>query len=351
MAQSASGIVPRVQRVCDRHTTERALRVELAETLRSAAPFEDFAWLLTDPETSVGSAPLADVRCLPQLPTLIRLRYQSAVNRWTALESPAVSLSAATGGDLAQSLVWRELLDGHGVGDIATIVFTDQFGCWGFLDLWRSRGAPSFTAAELALLAECVPPVTRAIRRCQAATFDEQPDLASVPDGPAVLVLSPDLDVVVQTEETARYLDILVPPPTGQSPVPAAAYNVAAQLLAREAGVDDHPPSARVNLRGGIWLTCRAARMREEGPWHRRHIAVTIEKTSASDRVTLFARAFGLTPREEELLLRVVAGADTKQVASAMFLSQLTVQDHLKSIFAKTNARTRLQLMSRAVGA
>ena len=33
--------------------------------------FDAYAWLLTDPETEVGSAPLADVPCLPELPRLI----------------------------------------------------------------------------------------------------------------------------------------------------------------------------------------------------------------------------------------------------------------------------------------
>jgi hypothetical protein len=35
--------------------------------LRQTVPFDAYAWLLTDPETSVGSSPLADVPCLPEL--------------------------------------------------------------------------------------------------------------------------------------------------------------------------------------------------------------------------------------------------------------------------------------------
>ena len=46
-------------------------------------PFDAYAWLLTDPQTSVGSSPLADVPCLPELPRLIRLKYLTEVNRWT----------------------------------------------------------------------------------------------------------------------------------------------------------------------------------------------------------------------------------------------------------------------------
>lgn len=60
-----------------------------------------------------------------------------------------------------------------------------------------------------------------------------------------------------------------------------------------------------------------------------------------SRRVALFARAFGLSTRESELLGHLVTGTDTRELARRMFLSEHTVQDHLKSIFAKTAARNR----------
>ena len=102
-------------------------------------PFDAYAWLLTDPETSVGSSPLADAPCLSELPTLIRLKYLTEVNRWTRLETPVGLLGEATGGELSRSLVWRELLHRYDVVDVASVVFRDAFGCWGFLDLWRGH--------------------------------------------------------------------------------------------------------------------------------------------------------------------------------------------------------------------
>jgi len=45
-----------------------------------------------------------------------------------------------------------------------------------------------------------------------------------------------------------------------------------------------------------------------------------------------------------------VSGTDTRELARRMFLSEHTVQDHLKSIFAKTSARNRRILLSRALG-
>jgi len=81
-----------------------------------------YAWLLTDPETSVGSAPLADVpsTLLPQLPRLIRLKYLTEVNRWTTLGPSVARLHDATGGDLSRSRMWAELLCRYDIVDVAS---------------------------------------------------------------------------------------------------------------------------------------------------------------------------------------------------------------------------------------
>ena len=79
-------------------------------------------------------------------------------------------------------------------------------------------------------------------------------------------------------------------------------------------------------------------------------IAVTIETASPAQRVDLFSRAHGLSPRETDLMAALVRGSDTRQLARELYVSQNTVQDHLKSIFAKTSTRNRRMLMARAFG-
>ncbi|WP_291418479.1 helix-turn-helix transcriptional regulator [Actinophytocola sp.] len=172
----------------------------------------------------------------------------------------------------------------------------------------------------------------RVVRRCAAAT-DARALRLSV------------LDELRRAIGFDAYAWLLTDPETtvGCAPVPAGAYNVAAQLVAVEAGVDQHPPVARVHLSDGLWVTLRTARLGTD-------IAVTIEETSPAARVSLFTRAFGLSARETELLGHLVRGSDTRAVAARMFLSEHTVQDHLKSIFAKTSARSRRTLLARVLG-
>jgi DNA-binding CsgD family transcriptional regulator len=306
---------------------------------------------LTDPETSVGSAPLADVPCLRELPQLIRLKYSTTVNRWTKLDDPPVGLLLeATGGELGRSLLWRDLMSRYDVRDVASLVMRDRFGCWAFLDLWRTGDGRGFSAQEAAYLSAITPAVTTALRHCQAATFDTVPTRDARRLGPVVLLLSADLTVLGQTPETEDFLRVLVPPSGGGTPIPASAYNVAAQLLALEAEVDGNPASARVHLAEGLWLTLRAARIGDLTDAENRNIAVSVEETSPSDRTALFARAFGFTQRETELVRLLVEGGDTREVAQRMFLSEHTVQDHLKSIFAKSGARNRRTLLTRCLG-
>jgi DNA-binding CsgD family transcriptional regulator len=115
--------------------------------------------------------------------------------------------------------------------------------------------------------------------------------------------------------------------------------------------VDDSSPTARVHLADGRWLTLRAARMEDTGRASEdRDVAVSIEPSTAGDRVSVFARACGLSPRETELLHYLAGGAGTRDVARQMFVSENTVQDHLKSIFDKSAARSRRALLARALG-
>ncbi len=346
---SATGrAVDRIVRRCSEYDDARALRLALVEEIRPLVGFDAYAWLLTDPVTEVGASPIADVPWLPEVPRQIKLKYLTPLNRWTTLSQPPVGcLRLVTGDRPEESLVWRELLVHYGVSDVASVVFRDRYGCWAFLELWRTRSTHPFGDAEADVLSAIAEPVTTALRRCQARTFEfdaPSPERA----GPVALMLTTDLEVRAQTPETEEYLRLLVPPDADRRPIPAGAYNVAAQLLAVEAGVDDHLPSSRVHLVDGVWLTLRAARLHRSGVAD--EIAVTIEHTSPGERLELFSRVCGLTTREAELLGHLATGADTRQIAQSMFLSEHTVQDHLKAMFAKTGTAKRSVLLARATG-
>ncbi len=338
-------LAARVASICEGAADSRDLRRSVLDALRTRIGFDAYAWLLTDPETSVGWSPLAEVPCPTELPELIRLRYLTDGQRWTRLKPGVpVALSVDGGRRGLGDLRWRDFLVHHGVRDVATVVLADRQGCWAFLDLWRADGV--FRADELESLGLALRPVTSGLRRCHITAF-EGPDGSGEPVDPAVLLLSPGLQVRHRTPAAEDRLRALLPTPEDREPVPANAYNVAAQLQAAEAGVDESRASARVALMPGRWLTFRASRLVPVSA--ESDIAVTIETTGSLDRLSLYSQVCDLTEREAAVLRCLAAGADTRAVAERLRLSEFTVQDHLKAIFSKTGVRSRRALLARAV--
>lgn len=55
-------------------------------------------------------------------------------------------------------------------------------------------------------------------------------------------------------------------------------------------------------------------------------------------------RAFGLTPRELDIVQRVVAGSTNKEIAEQLAIGENTVKSHLTHIFNKLGASSRIEL-------
>lgn len=334
MARTPDNALDRaLERVARAPSHGRERRVAILDAIRRSVPFDSYAWVMTDPRTGVGADPLADVPDLSRIPELIRTKYLSRCNHWRDMSAPVATWSE---GEMDQSDPWVAFLTSFGVTDVASIVLADKYGTWSFIDLWRVGG--SFTSKEVSLLAASIPELTRQSRGLAAEGFVDQ--ARTGPGGPAVLILNRALVVQGTTPETEQFLARLLP--QEGRPVPAAAYNVAAQLLTGEAG-GVGPARSRVHLGGGCWLTLEAA-------WLGSEIAVTISRTTPEDRIDLFARSHGLSDRERRVLDQLAVGRDTREAAAALSIADSTVQEHLKSIFAKTSVRSRAAVVARAVG-
>ncbi|MEV6659808.1 helix-turn-helix transcriptional regulator [Nocardia fluminea] len=325
------------------HSAKRLRELVLVE-IRARIPFIGHVFALTDPVTAVATAPLADVPGLDLalLPDLIRARYLTELNRWdTVRGTGAHSLLGATDGDPQRSLLWRTAQRDLGVSDSATVTFADRYGCWGFLELLRYTESP-FTTTELGVLSTLTTPLTAGLRRTVGATFVES-DSRLAPLGPAVVLLDDTLRVRSRTAAAAESLLRLLPPDEPIPPVPASVYNAGAALLAAEAAVPLGPATSRVHLGGNRWLTVKADRI---GP----DIAVTLEPSTAAERLDLFARAHALSARESQVLTLLATGLDSRELAAELFLSEHTINDHVKAVLAKSGTRTRQRLLTRVLG-
>ena len=136
---------------------------------------------------------------------------------------------------------------------------------------------------------------------------------------------------------------IEIPPPA----VPADSKMlqvVAAQARALRAGQDPLELAARsrVQTKSGRWLLLYGTRL-SGGVGGR--TAVIIQPAAPHEVAPLVALAYGLSERECQVTRLCMKGQATKEIAQTLGVSPYTVQDHLKSIFDKTGARSRGELV------
>ena len=86
----------------------------------------------------------------------------------------------------------------------------------------------------------------------------------------------------------------------------------------------------------------RASRL--DGNSGARQTAIMLAPAAQVEVAPMIMEAYGLTHRKRELTGLVLRGMSTKQLGIALRISQLTVQQHLKSIFDKTGVRSRREL-------
>ena len=321
-----------------RAADSRIFRAEVLRRLQAMIEFDWYVWALTDPVTGVGIDPVARIPDIRDAARAIRLKYLTATNRWTTLDT-----AAALGDRAPESPLWRELQEPAGVVDVASVVLREHGNCWGFLDLWSRHPV---SPEQVTMLRGVAPGLAEAVRLLRGRTFHgpAQPSFDTWPVRAAARRRADGRSGTPQSR--SRCCDSSCRRPRISSPVPAAVYNVAAQLLAREAGIDHSEPLARMPASDGSWVRVSAARVDPAGG-----IAVTIEPTTMQERLELFARAHALSNRERDIVRELSTGAATAEIAERLFVSPYTVQDHLKAVFEKTGVHSRKALLARATGA
>jgi DNA-binding CsgD family transcriptional regulator len=317
-----------------------SLRHEAVDALRPVLGFDRWCSLLVDPDTLVASRGIGRNDWSSELKRLNLHNGLSDINSPTILarsRDPIGVLSAATGGDLARSPRWSDILAPYGVGDELRCVGVDDRGCWVEFLFWRDHADRPFDVEDARLLRDAAPSLGTLARRATVAIGERPPD-PSPETG--VLLLDHALRPLGATPPARAWFDILHPgAPDG---VPPLVWNVVGRLLAVERGEEERPARARVRTHDGRWAVLDAARL--DGPDG--GIAVSVRPARPDDLLDLVCRATGLSARERELVALVVEGLDTKTIARRLHLSEHTVQDHLKSVFAKAGVRSRRELVS-----
>ena len=319
------------------------MRREALADLQSVIGFDRWCWPLADPETLLPSSGIAQHDFGPGVPRLLELEYSAdgfaAKHVLARRAASAGSLSAETGGDLARSARWDEVMRPVGIGDVAGVACRDSLGCWGWIEAYRDHSDRPFQPEDLELFASVGPSMGSALRRHVIGTNGEG---AMEPTPPGVIVLDRELRRVSWTAWARAWIDILPSAPLHASMgiLPSVVYPAATRARS---------PSARgahalLRALDGRWVMIEAAPL-EDG--REGEIAVTLRAATAAETFDLFCRVYALTERERELVGLLVSGLDTRAITRRLFISRHTVQDHLKSVFAKVGIHSRRELLAR----
>jgi DNA-binding CsgD family transcriptional regulator len=311
--------------------------------------FDRWCWPLADPQALVPlGAGVAQHDYGPGVGRALELEYSggdfATMNVLAGRANPAGSLSAETRGDLARSPRWDEVLRPVGIGDEGVVACRDALGCWGWIKVYRDSDDAPFAREDLELLGQVGPTLGSALRQRLGATSSDTP---GAPSSPGVVVLDRDLRAVSWTAGAREWIDALPLAGlwAGWGILPTTVYPVAAMARSRNAPGGAH---ALERTADGRWVTVEAARLEGQPD---AQIAVTLRAATGPETFDLLCRAYALSRRERDVVAALLAGLDTRAVSARLCISPHTVQDHLKSIFRKTGARSRRELLARFSGA
>ncbi|MDX8147946.1 helix-turn-helix transcriptional regulator [Lentzea sp. BCCO 10_0061] len=287
-------------------------------------PCELACWASMDPDSGVFSTMTSGVNRIPQQyePVLATCEYTPG--------EPHTFASLAQRGDTVARLedkrstrlneVWRPL----GLSHELRSLFRADDTCWGGAGMVRTA---EFSERELEFMAS-VAPALGAATRVAARTS------ARRTGAPAIVVVSGDGTIQASTASTAQWRDELEDVAPGR---------FAVMLRAAAAGARSGAFRARVRDARGGWILLEASELVSDDEFA---AAVTISRASGADLLGLLIKAHGVTSREEDVCHEVLAGQPTSAIAARLAISPYTVQDHLKSLFAKFGVRSRAELVA-----
>lgn len=318
------------------------LSMAAADLLAAAVPHAASCWHTVDPGTvMLTGSTNRNVSC--SATWLAHHEYEvEDVAKWQHLASSgriADTTSAATHGDLSRSARHRSHVP-YGFGDELRLALVVDGCYWGAVAMLRASDDPWFNEDERRFVARLSAVLAGGFRR---AVLRPRVEDVPVHAGPGVLILDADGRVESVSPQAEAWLGELVEDPPPPSLVESRAVaSVAARTRALGADPLGAAARARVRTRSGTWLLLYGTPLAGGDPGR---VAVVLVTAPTSEVAPLVALAYGFTPRETEITRLCLQGLPTKSIARALGLSSYTVQDHLKSLFAKTGVHSRGELL------
>ncbi|MFJ4668500.1 helix-turn-helix transcriptional regulator [Kitasatospora purpeofusca] len=317
------------------------------ELLRGVLEYDAVCWHSADPATGLVNSVLSDDLSLDGFENAVRLEvWADDVATFTSIRRSGVraeTLSRATRGRLADSVRYREQIRPAGFGDELRAVFDAHGGLWGCAVFMRLPGRGPFLARHRELADLAARHLGNALRACHVPSPDVGPGRA-VDAGPAVVVLGRGNRPVAISGPAEELLGRFSDPSRTSLRVPTAVAMAAEQARRVAHGLPVPQSKIRVQDGDGRWYVLHGSALKGGAE---DLVTVVASAATPADAMPLYLSAYGLTAREQEVALLLVRGCDTRDVSRLLAMKPYTVQDHLKSVFAKAGVASRRELVAR----
>ncbi|TCC26671.1 helix-turn-helix transcriptional regulator [Kribbella speibonae] len=311
------------------------LHAAAIEVVEQVVGSELTCWFGMDPGTLVISSMTSGAARIPPEyePRLAETEYAGTVpNSFAELARTAHQVARLSDlpyrevvGHRRLNEVWRPL----GIEHELRTTFVVDGDCWGGAGFVRS--GPDFSDREVEFLGSVAPVIGAATR--VAVRTDAHGYRGGV--GPSIVVTGPSGEPRAITPAARTWQDELDEIAPGRFGVLLRAVVTGT----RASGTFQ----ARVQTASREWVVLQGSRLLGDTD---DEIVVTIEPASGQHLVGMLLAAYGLTTREREICLEIIAGHTTAAIADRLSISPHTIQDHLKSAFAKVGVRSRGELVA-----
>jgi DNA-binding CsgD family transcriptional regulator len=319
--------------------------ISLTETLtllRRSIGYAEGMAMAMDPDVLIPTQFAATFPISPEMALLACRNEQQEEDLYQFRElavapSPVATLSLAHDPECQQSRRWQCLLIPRGRRHELRAAMVDCAGvCWGALALYR-HDEVRFSPSDVETVRRLVP--TRASELARSMFGSRAP---GTPADPTSVLIDEDGSIIDAPESARAWLDKSRQFDSVDRVGMILASLAALVRILRGKGTNHGHVQVRMRSNGGSWTTFVAESLVGSRLGHA--IPVIVMATESSQLIALQVAAFGLSDREAEVVRQVLNGLDTRAIADQLCISVLTVQDHLKSIFEKTEVHSRREL-------
>jgi len=326
---------------------------ELAPRLRRGIDNDASCWHTLDPQTRlltsdqsrdlVDQGIYTDDTLAAAGELIIRSEYmeedQNGFAELATRRVPVGILEKATRGRPERSARYRDLLEPTGIPHELRAAFVRRGRVWGAVHVARRAESGPFTQRDADVLAQLVPVIAAGIRG--SLRFDAARRVSGT-EAPGLVVLDAFGEVELITPPAIPILSAIgVATEVERGDLPTAVKSLAAFARSQTGAALDGGYVVTVPGRDGL-VTLHCSKPDPAGD----RVAIVVEPAKGPRAATVRLEAHGATTREREVATLIARGLTNPEIAETLVLSPHTVQDHIKSLFAKLDVSSRQELVA-----